>query len=358
MGDFLRNQTIHSLPKGSLPSSEWAMQDFFSYCKKFDPKDFQTILSEGQLFRYQAGDCIYHQGARSDCFYVLNEGTVEIIVAGEQGENPMPITFLTKGDVFGEMGLLTGMPRNATARVPESAVVLKFSKPGFERLIFGVPSFAFYIACLLARRLNQTTAQLHFYSNARELAGSLDFFDLPTIFQTISLSQQHGLMELRQITGEVLGEFAFSHGKPIQARYRHLYGKEALYEFFQSTPKATFSFSSLAEPPAIEEPIEMRDVNEFLMDAVHQRDELKALQEKMDLDQALGRNHAQFEWDGEGPLKDCAMTVWEFLTDRRLSTRELYDLLAYSQYSITRVVAQMLEREQLTAAKMTSYGLR
>jgi CRP-like cAMP-binding protein len=334
------------------------MQDFFSYCKKFDPKDFQTILSEGQLFRYNAGDCIYHQGDRSDCFYVLNEGSVEIIVAGEQGENPMPIVFLSKGDVFGEMGLLTGMPRNATARVPESAVVLKFPKIGFERLIFGVPSFAFYIACLLARRLNQTTVQLHFYSNARELAGSLDFFDLPTIFQTISLSQQHGLMEVRLITGEVLGEFAFALGKPIQARYRHLYGKEALYEFFQSTPKATFSFSRLTGPPMVEQPIELRDVNEFLMDAVHQRDELRALQEKMELDQPLGRSHAIFNWDGDRHLRDCAISVWEFLTDRRLSPRELYELLPFSQYTITRVVSRMLELDQLTAAKMTSYGYR
>jgi len=334
------------------------MQDFFTYCKKFDPKDFQTILSEGQLFRYSAGDCIYHQGDRSDSFYVLNEGSVEIIVAGEQGENPMPIVFLTKGDVFGEMGLLTGMPRNATARVPDSAVVLKFSKPGFERLIFGVPSFAFYVACLLARRLNQTTVQLHFYSNARELAGSLDFFDLPTIFQTISMSQQHGLMEVRQITGDVLGEFAFAAGKPIQARYRHLYGREALYEFFQSTPKATFSFSSLADPPAVEEPIGIRDVNEFLMDAVHQRDELKALQDKLDFSLPLGRHHAVFEWDGDRKLGDCAMSVWEFLTDRRLSPQELCDLLPFSQYSIARVVTHMLAKEQLSHAKMTSYGYR
>ena len=362
MGDFYRSQAVHSpthsLPKGSLPSGEWMMQDFFSYCKKFAPKDFQTILSEGQLFRYNAGDCIYHQGDRSDSFYVMNEGSVEIIVAGEQGENPMPIVFLTKGDVFGEMGLLTGMPRNATARVPESAVVLKFSKAGFERLIFDVPYFAFYIACLLARRLNQTTAQLHFRSNARELAGNLDFFDLPTIFQTISISQQHGLMEVRQLTGEVLGEFAFAGGKPIQARYRHLHGKEALYEFFQSTPKATFSFSSLPEAPAVEDPVQMRDVNEFLIDAVHQRDELKALQEKVDIEQPLGRHHAQFVWDGEKHLEECAMSVWEFLTDRRLSPRELYDLLPFSQYSITQVVALMLEHDQLTAAKMTSYGYR
>ncbi len=334
------------------------MQDFFSYCKKFDPKDFQTILSEGQLFRYHGGDCIYHQGDRSDSFYVMNEGSVEIIVAGEHGENPMPIVFLTKGDVFGEMGLLTGMPRNATVRVPETAVVLKFPKAGFERLIFGVPSFAFYIACLLARRLNQTTAQLHFYSNARELAGSLEFFDLPTIFQTISMSQQHGLMEVRQITGEVLGEFAFAAGKPIQARYRHLYEKEALYEFFQSPPKATFSFSSLAEPPAVENPLEIRDVNEFLVDAVHQRDELRALQEKMDIEQPLGRHHGQFIWEGEKQLEDCAMSVWEFLTDRRLSARELYDLLPFSQYTITQVLACMLENDQLAAAKMTSYGYR
>lgn len=358
MGDFDRNQTIHSLPRGTLPSSEWAMQDFFSYCKKFDPKDFQTILHEGQLFRYEAGDCIYRQGDRSDSFFVLNEGSVEIIVAGEQGENPMPIVFLSKGDVFGEMGLLTGMPRNATARVPDSAVVLKFPKFGFERLIFGVPSFAFYIACLLARRLNQTTAQLHFYSNARELAGSLDFFDLPTIFQTISMSQQHGLMEVRQITGEVLGEFAFALGKPIQARYRHLYGKEALYEFFQATPKATFSFSSMAQPPTVEDPIELRDVNEFLMDAVHRRDELKVLQEKMDIDQPLGRTHAIFSWEGDKRLTDCAIMVWEFLTDKRLSPRELYDLLPYSQYAISTVVFEMLEKEQLSPAKMTSYGFR
>jgi hypothetical protein len=294
----------------------------------------------------------------SDAFYVLNEGSVEIIVAGERGENPIPIVYLTKGDVFGEMGLLTGTPRNGEARVPVSAEVVKFSKAGFERLIFGVPSFAFYIACLLAKRLNQTTLQLHFYCNARELAGSLDFFDLPTIFQTITLSQQHGIMEIREATGEVLGEFAFESGRPVQARYRHLYGKEALLDLFQSTPKATFSFSSLSEPPGVENPVVIRDVNEFLMEALHQRDELKAAQEGLDLDRPLGRLHSRLHWTGEAALRDCVAMVWEYLVDRRLSARELYDILPYCRYKITRVLVHMLGENQLVRAKMTSYGYR
>ena len=334
------------------------MQDFFSYCKKFDPKNFQAILGEGQLVRFKAGDTIYHQGERSDAFYAINEGSVEIIVAGEQGENPIPIAYMTKGDIFGEMGLLTGMPRNGTARVPDSAVVLKFSRGGFERLIFGVPSFAFYIACLLARRLQQTTVQLHFYSNTRELAGSLDFFDLPTIFQTISLSQQHGVMDVRQVTGELLGQFVFAFGKPIQAGYRHLGGFDALFDFFQAPPQATFSFASLPQPPEVESPIEIRDVNEMLMEALRQRDELHALQEGMNLDQPLGRVHAKYEWTGDPGLKECADAIWEQLTDKRLSPSELYDMLPYARYTITHVIDHLLKNQQLSAAKMTSYGYR
>jgi CRP-like cAMP-binding protein len=256
------------------------------------------------------------------------------------------------------MGLLTGLPRNATARVPEGAVVLKFSKLGFERLVFGVPSFAFYIACLLARRLQQTTIQLHFYSHARELAGSLDFFDLPTIFQTIGLSQQNGLMEVRLVNAEVLGEFAFAMGKPIQARYRHLYGKEALLEFFQATPKATFSFASLSEPPTVEDPLDVRDVNEFLMEALHQRDELHALQETLDLDVQLGRLHGHFQWKGEQDFRDCALMIWEFLTDKRMSTRDLYQTLPYCQYTVTQVVVEMLRSGLIAPANVTHPNIR
>ena len=342
-----------------LVSSMTQMDDFFGFCKRVNPKEFEQIIREGQLVQCGPDTIVYLQGEASDSFFVINEGTVEIVVADIEGQNPVPITYLSKGDLFGEISLLADLPRTASVRVPEKATLLRFEKAAFERLIGTVPAFGHFLAMLLARRLHKTTTQLHFYSQARELAGSMDFFDLPTIFQTISLSQQHGLMHIFNLTSEIMGEFAFANGTPISARYQHLYGMEALYQLFQVTPRAQFGFTRHGEPPVVDSMLQIPNVNEFTMNAIHYKDEMNALEQKLKLseEQPMKRVHARLEWS-EPALQDCAKELWQALMKEPLPLKDLAPRLGFCRFHVLSVIDRLFATGQLAYAEITPYGYR
>jgi CRP-like cAMP-binding protein len=340
-------------------SASGTSDDFFAFCKRTNPKEFEKIVKEGQLIQCGPDSIIYLQGEPSDSFYVINDGMVEVVIADDQGQNPVPIAKLEKGELFGEIGLLMDSPRSASMRVPESATLLRYDRDAFQRLITSHPAFGQYLAMSLSRRLQKTTAQLHFYSNARELSGSLSFFDLPTIFQTISLSQQHGIMHVFNLTSEILGEFAFNRGTPVSARYQHLYGMEALFQLFQVTPNASFGFSRCNEEPIVESPLDIRNVNDFVMHAVHLKDEMSVLQEKLKIsdDQPLKRVHSRLEWQ-YSDLKDCAQGIWQTIIKEPLPLKTIESMVPFCRHNVLQVVDRLFETSQLAFAEITPYGYR
>ena len=67
-----------------------------------------TILTQ----RFAAGEWIFHQGDRTDYFYVVVSGTVQIV-----NEREEKVIQIKKADsIFGELGFITGKPRALGAR--------------------------------------------------------------------------------------------------------------------------------------------------------------------------------------------------------------------------------------------------
>lgn len=346
-------------PRLAMLSAVPTVDDFFTFCRKVSPKDFERIIKQGHLVSCGPDAVLYLQGQESDAFFVVNDGAVEIVVSDTEGENPTTVAYLAKGDIFGETGLLLNMPRTASVRVPEVATLLRFDCTAFENLLATVPAFGHYLAIVLSSRLHKTTVQLHFYSNARELAGNLDFFDLPTVFQTIGFSRQHGVMQIHGVASETIGEFAFVNGQPVSARYQHLFGREALLQLFQLPPKGHFGFSRLSEPPIVEAALDLPDINEFVLHAAHQRDELQALEAglKFDAETRLKRLHSRLDWPHED-LKDCAETIWRKLAETPRSLQQLVDELPWSRYSVVATLSRLLSSNQIAPAQITPFGYR
>ncbi|KIM00069.1 Sensory box/GGDEF family protein [Paramagnetospirillum magnetotacticum MS-1] len=60
-----------------------------------------------------AGEVIFHQGDAADMAYLIEAGTVQI--RHDSDKDPRPIARLGPGEVFGELGVIDGEPRSATA---------------------------------------------------------------------------------------------------------------------------------------------------------------------------------------------------------------------------------------------------
>ena len=63
---------------------------------------------------YVDGEFIFREGETANYAYVLKTGTVEILKIGAAGEEVL--AELSPNSIFGEMALIDGVPRSASAR--------------------------------------------------------------------------------------------------------------------------------------------------------------------------------------------------------------------------------------------------
>ncbi len=118
---------------------------------------------------YSAGTEIIAHGEPGDALYVLARGRVRIVRILE-GVGEETLAMIRPGDVFGELSVVDGLPRSASAVAHEACTVLSLSRDAWLSLIAHDSDVAAPLlrACLqlLAARLRQTTDKLMFLSTA------------------------------------------------------------------------------------------------------------------------------------------------------------------------------------------------
>ncbi|MBC8282592.1 MAG: cyclic nucleotide-binding domain-containing protein [Nitrospinae bacterium] len=107
---------------------------------------------------FKKGGTIFHQGNPSDCAFIISSGSVEIVENTREGEKI--IGRLTENDIFGEMGLIDGQPRSATARALEDSVMYIMTRNNFDNLAKENPEALLPILKILTGRLRETMKYL------------------------------------------------------------------------------------------------------------------------------------------------------------------------------------------------------
>lgn len=90
----------------------------------FDEFDREIFASGQDIFRY---------GDMGDCAYLIEEGSVEVLVAKDGGEQR--IKLIGKGELFGEVSLIDYQPRTATVRAVERSVLVPIPRKMMEGLL-------------------------------------------------------------------------------------------------------------------------------------------------------------------------------------------------------------------------------
>ena len=102
-----------------------------------------------------AGHLVFKQGDPSDSLYIVSTGRLDVSLEPE-GQEPVSIYEAGRGQIVGEMGVLTGEPRSATVRSLRDSLLFRLSKDRFEELIELHPALTRRIACNLSDRLRQS----------------------------------------------------------------------------------------------------------------------------------------------------------------------------------------------------------
>ena len=104
---------------------------------------------------FNPGDVVFKAGSPSDCAYLIEAGTFEVFCLNSHGDKQV-IGVLDQDDIFGEMGLIDGKPRSATATALEDSVVFKMTQVSFDKLAREKPEALLPILKVLSSRLRET----------------------------------------------------------------------------------------------------------------------------------------------------------------------------------------------------------
>jgi CRP-like cAMP-binding protein len=114
--------------------------------------DFQLLANAGfPLTTFAPGEVIFAAGDKGDNMYVIRSGEVDIEMDGKVVET------LSSGGIFGEMALIDGSPRAATARAKTACEVAPLTEKTFLFLVHETPFFAISVMRTLADRLRRST---------------------------------------------------------------------------------------------------------------------------------------------------------------------------------------------------------
>jgi CRP-like cAMP-binding protein len=147
-------------------------------CRLFSRLDADSLQAIGQTLRrrrFRRGEVLFHEGDPGDALFIVASGVVKVVVPSEQGEEAILAT-LHRGDFLGELALLDGAPRSASAVAMEATEVLALPRNRFQALVDSEPQIRDALLSALAaelRRLTVHVADLHFLDLTGRLASRL-----------------------------------------------------------------------------------------------------------------------------------------------------------------------------------------
>ena len=125
-------------------------------------------LEEGELERFShvavprsfpAGTRVFHEGDSSDACYIVSEGSFRVTREHSDGR-AITLATLGPGEIFGELAMLDGDTRSASAESITDGTLLALPANDVRSLLARNPEIALKLVAGLVRRLRAATARL------------------------------------------------------------------------------------------------------------------------------------------------------------------------------------------------------
>jgi CRP/FNR family cyclic AMP-dependent transcriptional regulator len=130
------------------------------------------------VYSYAPGEIIFKEGDEGEFMYILLQGSVDLTKKVGKGETILK-TVSIPYEFFGEMALVDGRPRSATARANGAAKLALIDQPSFENMILTNGKFALKIIKVLSERIRRSNTQIgdliETLPRERLLRGIVDF---------------------------------------------------------------------------------------------------------------------------------------------------------------------------------------
>lgn len=106
----------------------------------------------------QRGDILFNAGDRDDRFYIVLKGELQVVRTVKGIERVVGVH--PRGDMGGELALLQGIERSASAKAIKPTRLLMFDEPTFRSIFTAVPSLGMTILRTAAERLSGNASRI------------------------------------------------------------------------------------------------------------------------------------------------------------------------------------------------------
>ncbi|MCA9916662.1 MAG: Crp/Fnr family transcriptional regulator [Anaerolineales bacterium] len=119
-----------------------------------------SICPDVKPRKFAQGEIIFREGDPGQVLYLVQSGQVRIYVNGLAGSETSVILFGRPGDMFGELAVIDGLPRSATAVALDETLLYTISRESFRLHMQRFPQLALSFMKELTHRVRYNTRQM------------------------------------------------------------------------------------------------------------------------------------------------------------------------------------------------------
>lgn len=119
-----------------------------------DEEDFQQLTAICTEKKFEKGQTIFYEEDSGTGFYIIISGQVKIVMLSNDGREHI-LGLLRERDFFGEMSILDGEPRSATAIALVDTKAISITREDFTKVLRNNPDISIKIMFVLCKRLRR-----------------------------------------------------------------------------------------------------------------------------------------------------------------------------------------------------------
>jgi MFS family permease len=123
-------RSLAAIDRTAEPPAEVGLLRSLPLFAPLPPATIEYLAGRLERRRVSAGETVMRRGEPGEAFYVIANGTVEVLLDGDRRE-------LGAGEFFGEIALLRDVPRTATVVAKTNAELLELSRDDFVNAVTG-----------------------------------------------------------------------------------------------------------------------------------------------------------------------------------------------------------------------------
>lgn len=123
--------------------------------REFNDEMLRLIAFGSERKKIAKNRPLFHEGSSADCAFVILSGQFRLLQRDRRGK-PIQVGEAEKGDLLGEIAIISPANRKVTAMAVEDSEVMRIHRPMFRRMMEEYPE----IARMFSDRIKQNLAHM------------------------------------------------------------------------------------------------------------------------------------------------------------------------------------------------------